>query len=728
MRRPLGSDHVPSEYDSGKAALDALIEWADANITERSRNEATTRLHVVDVLVNDVLRWRRAEMQAEEPAGSGRIDYSLGRPATLLIVEAKREGQYFSLPAGTRTGVHGIDSLVSGAEGRSLRDALEQVMRYASHKGVGPAAITNGHQLVVFLAARTDGIPPLAGHALVFPSIEDMSSGFRKLWDNLSRAGLEQRTLYQTLRSVQVRAPEPLSAHLPNYPGTRRRNSLQAGLDILAELFLEDVARLEELRFDFLRDCYAGSGALSQYAEISKRILQTRYALLNKEGGERLTPATGKKGIAPELTQDMLAAAASRRPIVLLGDVGVGKTTFIQRLVHVDAREIFAASYTIYIDFGSTVTLGRLGSFVVEEGIRQLWERYDLDIEDADFVEAVHGPSLRAFDQGVMGRMKDVDQVTYERERIGFLQRKVGDRPAHLKASLEYLRSTRKRQVVVFLDNIDQRGSEDQEQVFLIANELASTWPATVFVTLRPETFYKSSRAGVLSGYQPRVFTISPPRCDIMLQRRVDFALRQIKETGRLGSYPMGVTVDSASLAGFLEILSDNFRRNGPLLRLVDNVAGGNMRMALKFVTDFIGSGHVNTQRMLDVYENQGEYTIPVHEFLRALLYGDGEYYDPESSPIANLMNISYPDGREHFLLPLLLAYAQTAGERLRDEGYVAVNELFTFAQHLGFEPDQISSALDRAVRSRLVDAAPKYGEQGHSLYYRITTVGAYTT
>jgi hypothetical protein len=71
---------VPSEYDSGKAALDDLVEWADANITERSRNEATTRLHVVDVLVKDVPRWRLAEMQAEEPAGSGRIDYSLGSP------------------------------------------------------------------------------------------------------------------------------------------------------------------------------------------------------------------------------------------------------------------------------------------------------------------------------------------------------------------------------------------------------------------------------------------------------------------------------------------------------------------------------------------------------------------------------------------------------------------------------------------------------------------------
>ncbi|MFZ4236446.1 hypothetical protein ACOZGD_14850 [Streptomyces murinus] len=683
---------------------------------------------MIDKLLIDVLRWPRASIRAEEKAGTGWIDYALGSPATQLIVEAKREGVHFDLPAGVGTGVHKIENLILGDKGKSLREALTQVAEYAARNGVAPAGVTNGHQLVLFIAARMDGVPPLKGRALVFPSLADMRTDFRLLWDNASASGVDSKTLHSTVSLLEAPPPEPLSMHLVNYPGSKRRNSLQSGLDILGELFLEDVTRLEELRKDFLRECYASSGALSQYAEVSKQILRTRYALLNEEDGPDVSPIEGRKGLNQNLTQDMLAAAAARRPIVLLGDVGVGKTTFIQRLVHVDAEELFDKAISLYIDFGSSTTLTRIDSHVVEESIRQLRENYDADIEDASFVEAVHHGALNRFERGVVGRLKEIDPMAYEKEKINLLRRAVEDRAGHLKASLEHLRSNWRRQLVIFLDNIDQRSSEDQEQVFLIANELAQTWPATVFVTLRPETFYRSSRSGTLSGYQARVFTIAPPRADVMLQRRVDFALGQLRATGRLGSFPANVTVDSDSLEAFLEILAENFRSNDSLLSLIDNLAGGNMRLALRFVTGFIGSGHIDTAKMIRIFHESGRYAIPLHEFLRALLFGDGVYYDPQSSPIANLFRISQPDGREHFLMPLILSQAQILGERVGDEGYVSAESLYEFTQNLGFDVEQVANALDYAVEKRLLDTAPRHSGEAPRLHYRITTVGAYTT
>ena len=667
-------------------------------------------------------------MRAEEPAGTGRIDYALGSPGTQFIIEAKREGAYFQLPAGVGTGVHNIENLCSGDAGRSLREALTQVAEYSARNGVAPAGVTNGHQLILFLAVRTDGVPPLKGRALVFSGFPEMRSDFRLLWDNASPPGIDSKNLYRTLRLREAPPPEPLSTHLTSYPGSKRRNSLQSSLDILGELFLEDVARLEELRTDFLRDCYASSGALSQYAEVSKQILRTRYVLLQQEDGPDVAPVEGKRGLSPHLTQDMLAAAASRRPIVLLGDVGVGKTTFIQRLVHVDAEDLFERALSLYIDFGASTTLGRLDRFVIDESIRQLRIAYQIDIEEAAFVEAVHHGALNRFDNGVVGALKDIDPLAYKKERLNFLRRQVEDRAGHLKSSLEHLRATQRKLIIIFLDNIDQRSSEDQEQVFLIANELAQAWPATVFVTLRPETFYRSSRSGTLSGYQARVFTIAPPRSDLVLQKRVDFALGQLRDTRRFGSFPAGVTLDSNSLTAFLDVLAQNFRSNGELLALIDNLAGGNMRLALQFVTDFIGSGHIDTAKMLRIFEETGRYTIPLHEFLRALLFGDGVYYDPQASPIANLFRISQPDGREHFLLPLLLSQAQSLGERIGEEGYVSAAALYEFAQHLGFDADQVSASLDHAVLKRLLDAAPRHSGDGPRLHYRITTVGAYTT
>src|SRR5205823_4261474 len=107
---------------------------------------------------------------------------------------------------------------------------------------------------------------------------------------------------------------------------------------------------------------------------------------------------------------------------------------------------------------------------------------------------------------------------------------------AHLRHSLDHISKGQKRQIVVFLDNVDQRPLAFQEQVFLIAQSLATTWPVTAFVTLRPETFYTSRARGSLAAYQPRVFTVAPPRIDLVLLRRLEFAQRQLKKTGSVGA------------------------------------------------------------------------------------------------------------------------------------------------------------------------------------------------
>ncbi len=175
------SGRLSDSYDQGKAALDALILWAEANADGPKRNEATTRLHLIDELLREVLQWPKAAIRAEEPAGSGFIDYAIGSPATLFILEAKREGAYFDLPAGTTTGVHSIQSITDGARAKPLRDALEQVAGYAARNGVAPVGVTNGHQLVLFIGARTDGVPPLQGKALAFPDLVAMRKDFRLL-------------------------------------------------------------------------------------------------------------------------------------------------------------------------------------------------------------------------------------------------------------------------------------------------------------------------------------------------------------------------------------------------------------------------------------------------------------------------------------------------------------------------------------------------------------------
>lgn len=716
---------MSDKFDAGLEALGRLL-LAEATQSE-DRNEATTRYQVIDSLIRDVLGWDDHAVVCEEKAGSGRIDYSLGFPAKQMLIEAKRESIAFSLPAGTKHGVHSLKSLTHGPEARPLHDAVEQAMGYASTNGIQIASVCNGNQLVLFVGARVDGVAQSEGKALVFTSLQDMQINFRALWDAASPEGIDNRHLLQRLVMSVSQPPLPLSSKLPVYPGMKRRNELQADLEILGDLFLEDLAKLDDMRDQFLRDCYATSGALSQHASVSKSILESRYAALEFEGSTEAIAASSKKGLAPQLTRDMLAAANNRRPIVLLGDVGVGKSTFIQRLVHVDAVDLFEQAFTVYIDFGSSTTLADLREYVLSETINQLSVHLGNSINDNAFAQSVHRKALKDFDASPSGQLQEVDEKAYRIERLRFLQALVDDRPRHIAASIKHIQSTWRKQVVVFLDNVDQRSTDDQDQVFLIANELATTWSSTVFVTLRPETFYQSKRTGALSGYQSRVFTISPPRADVVLKKRIGFALQNLNDIGQGGLLPSNISVSSGKLELFLEMLEDNLGSNRSLMALIDNMASGNMRLALGFLSDFIGSSHINTAKMLEIVEYSGRYNIAVHEFLRALLYKDHEHYDPSASEIANVLRLRDSDGRAHFLVPLIVGFTQSRGDQISGEGFVEASEIYGFTQVLGFTEIQTKEALAQCFDERLLEQTPRSIDNRNRNFYRVTSAGVYT-
>ena len=715
--------------DGGFAELEALIEresGAQGSVGER--NEAQTRFDVIDTVLRSVLEWPSELIHVEQHATDGYTDYELQDAGTLAIVEAKREGISFSLPLDGQSGLCAIAPLLADRSNADLKAAMEQVMRYASHRGAAPCVVTNGHQWVAFLGSRNDGVAPLVGKALVYPSLSAIRANFVNFYNSLSHDGIRAKKIFATLSIGTAAPPPPLSASIQSYPGVQRRNPMQTNLQIMGEVMLEDMPQEEEYSDLFLQECYATSGALSSYAEISRELLTSRSAAMLSEMGAVEEPATTRKGVNPALSDEALSAAASHRPIVLLGGVGSGKSTFIQHLVRVDARSVFQDAIAITVDYGRGATFDTPSGYAIERIRTVLLEDYDIDVDEASFVEDIYRRDLERFDRSVDGQLRAVDEREYLLRRIGFLRGMLDNTSEHLKRAIDRITKSRRRQIVIFLDNVDQRDHEDQNKVFLAANELAASWNATVFVTLRPETYYESQRYGAISGYHPRVFAIAPPRTDVMLQKRVDFALKVLAGGGDVRTSGGGLTLESESLELFLRVLEANFTRNKPLLALIDNLAGGNMRRALSFVTQFVGSGHVDTAKIVGVEKREpGEYFIPIHEFLRSLMYGDNEFYDPQTSPIANLFALDRPEHRNHFLLPLTLEYILSRGDAKDSSGYVEVVDVYRHLQGLGFALEAVSFSLNYLARFRLIEAPLSDFDVAHADRARITTVGAYT-
>jgi len=715
---------MSADYEECRKNLENLIGW----YKPAHRNEATTRFQIIDRLFFECLGWSRDDVVMEEHHNGQYADYSFHAPRRILIVEAKKEDHYFEIPAGKTRLESSIQAL--SRDNSNLKAAISQAAAYCQERGTPFGAVSNGYQLVAFIAVRSDGIPPLEGKALVFSSLEKMLENFLDLWQALSKPGVEEKHLQAKLiGDIQAQLPRKLSETIATYPGIKGRNIFQTDLQTVSDLVIEDLTRSEPLEKQFLEECYCKTGALSQHSLASKTILEARYAALfdSNNPGPVLVQAAGRQGVSPEL----LAESISRRPILIIGSVGVGKTTFIRNLMKVEASSVFENALTLYINLGSQATLSSdLKTFVIEEVVEQLRENYEIDVEERNFVRGVYHSDLQRFRKGIYSDLYETDPQRFKEKELELLEKKLSSPEEHLKHSLRHIGNGRKKQLIMILDNSDQRDEYIQQQVFLIAQEVAEHWSTTVFVTLRPETFHRSQQMGALSGYHPKAFSISPPRVDLVLEKRLSFALKLTRGEIPIHSLSEGMGVRFSSLDAVICSFLKSLKVNRELSECIDNISGANIRLSLDLVRGFFGSGHIDTQKIVEIQRKDKDgYTIPLHEFIRAVIFGDNVYYDPSRSPIANLFDISSNDPKEHFLLALLIGLVHSVGASGVNDGFVETTTVYEHLQGMGFTAEQIDEALIRGTRKKLIETSarriPQPGQiMPHTL--RVTTLGLY--
>jgi len=500
------SDLGTTSIETGLKELEALIKKISADRPDW--NEADTRFQFIDPFITDCLGWPRYEMKLERRQDNAYTDYELGSPRA-TIWEAKREGVYFELPANpSQRSIGSLKSIMSLDE--NAASAIKQVQSYCSARGTPVAVVCNGHQLIAFLASRQDGQSPLEGLCIFINGHEQFIKEFPLLWQNLSPAGIKERRIIRLLTTgAESGVPKKLSSYLLHYPSFRYKSDMQSSLRTVAELLIEDVVKTAEVEAQFYKECYCESGALARDALVSRQILAARYSALfaPTESAPKLTPVKPAKDELA-LTPEIMAEALSRRPIVLIGDVGVGKTSFLKHLMYVSAFDEFQRAIYVYIDLGSQAALEHdLKDFILAEIERQLLDRYNVDVNESHFVKGVYNREIELFRAGIFGGLYESNKVEYDKRLLEFLHGKIQKKAEHLRSSIQHIVAGRNKQVVLMVDNADQRNIDVQQEAFIIAQNFSQQWRAAVFITVRPQTFHQSKRAGTFAAYPQKVFT-----------------------------------------------------------------------------------------------------------------------------------------------------------------------------------------------------------------------------
>jgi hypothetical protein len=127
---------------------------------------------------------------------------------------------------------------------------------------------------------------------------------------------------------------------------------------------------------------------------LSKNIIAARYRRVSPDGVAPSPLQASADSVADLSADSTFAGSAGSRPIVVIGDVGVGKTSFFENLYESLDQADKSDTYFIHINLGIKANLSAdVKTYVLAEIPAALKGKYGVDIDHLDFVNAITIPN-----------------------------------------------------------------------------------------------------------------------------------------------------------------------------------------------------------------------------------------------------------------------------------------------------------------------------------------------
>jgi hypothetical protein len=673
-------------------------------------NEATTRLRIIDHMLFEVLRWDRNDVVAEGYVKNvGFLDYQFVTPPSCsLILEAKREEKTFVLPGKEYPNEPVPFSLIA-AECKETALALTQCQNYANQRGARYSAISNGHQWLLALTFVAN--QPVDDRLVyVFESLDAIKTRkFREFFECFSPLAIRLNLPSQRLLDAR-RAPAPakLSTTIPGYPRTADRNTLSHAVGRILKVMWDEIDGDQDNEF-FLRNCYISS-------EPSEDMLRTAHSLLRQRAStdERLATAEAKPATRKSVLEHQ-QRSDREHPVVILGRIGHGKSTFLKYLRNIEAKDILSTKY-IQIDLNflhSPSTAADVPQFVMRQVQEQL-KGYNIAFADDPFVRRVLKQELEDFRKSSRGVLLKDKPEEFLYAEVAFIEEFTKDAERYMAKVMKFIRRSHNKSIAVFFDNLDRRGDDIQEQAFLRAAAISNNWGVLVFVCLRPGSVQRSSAAGVLDTIAPRMLVIPQPNIAIVLRKRFQYASRYASRDLPLGAYlheqiDEGTEKKLPEASRFFSMCDQSIHRNPALAEQYEAVSNGNIRKVMEYVKMVITSQHLNTHKIISILNNTGDYLLPEHETLRAMIFGPFIHFDSKASPFTNLFDIIHADPTEHFTRIFLLDYCHRRANSVSTHGFIPVTAVQAYMASLGYSANHVTESLSLLVERKCLEGQDEY-------------------
>jgi hypothetical protein len=467
---------------------------------------------------------------------------------------------------------------------------------------------------------------------------------------------------------------------------------------------------------EIVERAYVSSDEVTEYDKILESLLKERTAARRGSTVEYLHPErTGEETL--ERTIAVLAKPGKQHGHLQLiqGAVGSGKSLFMERYKQ-KLQPPAAKEKTKWatIDFNSApVTLSGAEQWLCQKFIDSFQsENPDVDFSSMSVLRGIYSRKIQ-MRKPLYAQLEKSSPEQAEIRKAEDLITWQDSLEDTTRGVAEYIMGSN-RSLVVVMDNVDRLDLDNQLAAFQLTLWFMQVTHAFVILQMRDETYERFKDKPPLDTYRSVVvFHISPPRFVDVVKRRLELSIEYLAHAepeDRFYEIESGLRIrySNQDLEAFLKRLyGELFDRRRNISRVLEAIAGKDVRKALEIFGAIITSGYLSTAAIASNTLGSGEISIAEQTVLRILMRTNRRFFSKDSGFVQNIFaydeNSAKPD---NFILIEILFFLFNNRKKIGHiniEGYFTCTQVVDEMQKLGYVRDDVFLALKHMAQTDLI-------------------------
>lgn len=468
---------------------------------------------------------------------------------------------------------------------------------------------------------------------------------------------------------------------------------------------------------EIVRKAYVSTDEVTEYDRILESLLKERLATRKGPIVEHLEPMRHGEGHI----KDALESFAENRPEsghlqIIQGAVGSGKSIFVRRYKEVlQPNETREKTRWVIVDFNTApVTLSGAELWLCDAFIESFsHENPEIDLTSAQVTRGVYSRNLQKR-KPIYAEFEKVSTERAALARAEDMAKWQDDDIETVRGIADYVLGSRHEILVVVMDNVDKLDRDNQLAAFQLTLWFMQLTRSFVVLQMRDETYERYRNQPPLDTFRTGVvFHISPPRFVDVVKRRLDLALEALNaENRKSGTFSletgMRIKYDADERVLFLKKLYDAlFDRNKNIARVLEALAGKDVRKALDMFVSIIISGHLSETTIASNTIGGGTDQLQEFTILKILMRTHYKLASKTSGFVKNLFSFNEKCRSADNFIAVEILYFLAKSRKLTGgiglEGYFTFTQIVDRLQTFGYDPEDIRLVLSDLLLADLI-------------------------